>query len=338
MERSGPWLSPVDERFVLGFTTDELTARILDGWGLPGTLSEAVWARHPENPDESAGELGSLLRMADLAAVLLLADDPDDLARALDRATLAAASLGLTIDDVQRVVLEAGPELDEMTGAFDLVSIGTAGIEDIVRVAQAHLARISFDMASQLSEERMRNDELVETNQELAAVASTDALTGLANRRTFDTFLTNQVAGRVRHERGTSLGLVLIDLDHFKSINDTHGHAVGDEVLAEFGRRLADGCRKGELVARTGGEEFALVVPDTTPGELEGAAERMRGLLDDRPIETGAGPLAVTASVGASWAPTATDDTDRELYEAADAALYESKAGGRNKVTLRSAG
>ena len=334
VEARGGWLTPDDERSVLGFSSDELTAQILDNWGLPSLLSEAIWTRHPEDLDAPSTELGSLLRLADLVSILVLAADPDARARALDAATLAAAHLGMTIDEVERAMATIGPDLDEMTATFDLETIGTTAIEEIIRSAQARLASISFDMASQLSEERLRNDELVETNQELAAAAATDALTGLPNRRTFDAFLINQVALRTRHRRGTSLGLILMDLDHFKSVNDTYGHAVGDEVLAEFGRRLSTSSRRGELAARTGGEEFALVLPDTDPEELNGAAERIRHLLDGNPIETAAGPLPLTASVGASWADEVRSGDERVLYETADAALYTSKREGRNRVTM----
>jgi diguanylate cyclase (GGDEF)-like protein len=126
-----------------------------------------------------------------------------------------------------------------------------------------------------------------------------------------------------------------MDLDHFKSVNDTHGHAVGDEVLAEFGRRLQRGSRRGELVARTGGEEFALVLPDTSPEELAGAAERLRATLDGEPIETDAGPLPVTASIGAAWTRSVSAGVEKLLYETADAALYDSKGNGRNQVTMK---
>lgn len=335
VEQTGLWITAPDERYLLGCTTDELSARILDNWGLPGLMSEAVWSRHPENIDDVSTPVGALLRVADHASVLLLAEEGTDKARAYDAATLAAAHLGLTMHDIEDVVGASGPELADLTSTFELASISTAEIEDIIRSAQTSLARISFDMASQLSEERLRNDELVETNQELAAVASTDALTGLANRRTFDAFLANQLAQRRRQDRSSSLGIVLLDIDRFKAINDTHGHTVGDEVLAEFGRRLSEGCRKGELVARTGGEEFALVLPSVDAAGLLGAAERMRNLLDGNPVFTEAGSLLVTLSAGACLTDDTEPGVEKRLYEGADAALYESKRNGRNRVTVK---
>ena len=333
VERWGPWLSPETERAVLGFTSDELTGRLLDAWNLPVVLGEGVWSRHPEGPEELPTPLGSALRLADHAAMLILGD-PDDAAKALDACTLAAAHLGLTIDEVERMVAMAGPELDELAGSFDLEAISPESMDDIVRSAQSRLAAITLDIASQLSEEQLRNDELVETNQELAEAASTDALTGLPNRRTFDAFLANQVASRVRHTRESALGLVLFDLDKFKVINDTHGHAVGDEVLATVGQRMAGGSRRGELAARTGGEEFALIMPEISPRDLEGATERLRRLLADAPIDTAVGPLTVTCSLGAAWSMELSEGDEKDLYERADAALYASKEAGRNRYTL----
>lgn len=332
VDEGGPWLSPAKEQAALGFTTDELTALILHGWGLPSQLSEAIWGRRTGSDDGS--ELGSILRLADDATVLLLADDPDELARAVDAATLSAAHLGLTISEVERFVAMAGPELEDLTETFELETVDSGHIDEILQLAQARLARLSLDLASELSEEQHRHDELLQTAQELAEAASTDPLTGLPNRRTFDAFLSGQVASRLRHERPTSLGLILMDLDKFKAVNDTWGHAVGDEVLVSFSDRLSAGSRRGELAARVGGEEFGLILPDVEPGELAGAAERLRVLLD-APIETSAGQLKVSLSLGASWVTEVRPGIERELYETADGALYESKGAGRNRVTLK---
>ncbi|MEM9563392.1 MAG: GGDEF domain-containing protein [Actinomycetota bacterium] len=335
VQRHGLWLDPAGELDALGFHSDELTARILDGWQLPVLLSEAIWSRHPAGDDEVPTPLGSVLRLADHASALILGDDPDHLARAFDQCRLAAAHLGLTMDEVEQVVAMVGPELDDLAGSFDLEAISPSSVDDLVRQAQSRLAAITLDVASQLGEQQHRNDELVETNQELAAAASTDALTGLPNRRTFDAFLGNQVASRQRHPRESSLGLIVMDLDKFKSVNDTHGHAVGDEVLIEAGKRLSGGSRRGELVARTGGEEFALILPEVAPGDLEGAGERIRKLIAEAPFDTSIGPLPITMSVGATWMADAGATTEKEMYERADAALYDSKEGGRNRVTIR---
>ncbi len=339
VEQYGPWLTPGRERQLLGFTSDELTSRILNQWELPAVVTEAIARRHPADPagGEQPSALGNVLRVADSAAVLLLADDENVAARSLDEIMLAAAFLGRTIEEVEELIETTGPELDELAGVLELESISPESVEDLMRTAQAHLTKIALDMATQLNAERQRNDELEETNQELATAASTDALTGLANRRTFEAFLGNQVAARRRQPRTSALGLIIIDLDHFKSINDTMGHPVGDEVLTEVGQRLAGSCRRGELVARVGGEEFALILPDTSPKELGLAAERFRALLADDTVDTEAGSLEVTGSLGAAWMNDVEAGAEKVLYQSADQALYRSKEGGRNQVTLTQA-
>ncbi len=331
---AGPWMTPQQERELLGFTSDEVTARILAGWELPTLFVDAVRSRDDRSDGRAPSPLGGVLEVADAAAALILGDDADDKAGALDRLTIATAThLGMTVGDIERVIDQVGPELDEMARMFDLDVISPSSVEEIVSAAQARLVRFSIEATSQLSQEQQRNQELTAHNLRLLVLASTDTLTGLPNRRTFDAYLAGQVAGRMRHPRHTQLGLVLFDVDRFKDVNDRFGHGVGDEVLREIGRRLRTCTRQSELVARIGGEEFALVLPDVTVEELQGAAERMRSLIGDEPIETRAGSLQVTVSVGASCIHTPGDDAAVTLSKAADDAIYRSKAGGRNRVS-----
>ena len=333
----GAWITPNQERSLFGLTSDEVTARILDGWQLPELLSEAI--RHRDDPDAAGrgSDLAAVLKVADDAARLILVDDDTGRAAAIDALTASAARhLGLTIGDIELAIGELTPELNEIASTFDFEAISTTPVENIVRSAQSQLARLGLDLVSMLSAEQNRNQSLVELNRQLEDAASTDALTGLPNRRTFDAYLSNQIAGRLRNPRQTMLGLVLFDLDHFKSINDSFGHAVGDEVLAEFGHRLQDSSRRGELAARIGGEEFALVLPDVESLiELTGAAERIRVLMGDLPVQTEVGPLTVTTSVGAAHVRTIKNDTQEVLFKEADKALYAAKDGGRDRVEVR---
>jgi len=164
--------------------------------------------------------------------------------------------------------------------------------------------------------------------ERLTALATTDPLTGLANHRAFHERLAQECA---RAERGAGpLTLVLIDLDHFKRVNDTFGHQAGDEVLREVGRRLRAVARRGDVPARVGGEELAWLLPETSLAEGVDAAERLRGAI------RGAGFPAVgrvTASLGvATFRTTAVD-----LGRRADQALYRAKEGGRDACVAWSA-
>ncbi len=332
----GPWMRPSQETDLMGFTSDEVTARILSAWDLPSTLIGAIRHRNEPMSDDCQTELAAVLHVADDAATLILIDDDAGRAGAIDALTSSAAThFGMTIGEVESVIQDLAPELNDIASTFEFDAISQSPVEDIIKSAQSQLARLGLDLVSMLSAEQHRNESLVELNRQLEDAASTDALTGLPNRRTFDAYMANQIAGRIRSPRQTMLGLIIFDLDHFKGINDSFGHAIGDEVLTEFGRRLEDCSRRGELAARIGGEEFALVLPDVErPIELEGAAERMRTLMGSEPVKTAVGPLLVTASVGGSYARVIDGETYDILFKTADKALYSAKEAGRDRVEI----
>ena len=173
--------------------------------------------------------------------------------------------------------------------------------------------------------------DLAAKNEILEKLALTDALTGLANRRAFREALESELARVGRHGRPASL--LFLDLDHFKAVNDTHGHAVGDEVLEGFARVLTRACRRGDLAARIGGEEFAVLLPATGRVPASLVAERIRRVVEFHPLGRSV-PVRVTVSGGVVAtedfpAPPAAD----ELLRRADSALYRAKAEGRNRVS-----
>jgi len=179
-----------------------------------------------------------------------------------------------------------------------------------------------------------RHDALLEANRRLAEQAMTDDLTGLANRRHGERQLEREIALAVR--KGNDLGLVRVDIDHFKAINDEHGHQAGDRVLREVARRLGDAVRGGDLLARWGGDEFVAILPSTDRAGALRAAERLRAAVAESPVGVDEIATAVTVSVGwAHWI----GDTPGDLLARADQALYAAKDAGRNMVfPLRASG
>ena len=171
----------------------------------------------------------------------------------------------------------------------------------------------------------MRNAWLL---QEVQRMADTDALTGVANRRTFEAAMEREVSRSARS--GEELTLVLLDLDHFKSLNDSFGHQAGDEMLRKVGAVLSDACRASDTPARYGGEEFALVLPTCGKAEAFETAERLRDL-----IAAVDSPRPITVSAGVATYPLH-GVTASDLVKAADEAMYESKAEGRNRTTISS--
>ncbi len=168
---------------------------------------------------------------------------------------------------------------------------------------------------------------------EIERLLTVDPLTGLLNRRALMEALGNETAAALRYRM--PLATAMIDLDHFKQINDTHGHAVGDKVLSELGRLIKASLRETDVGGRYGGEEFVVVLPHTdAPGALI-FGERLRQLIADMVVDMGAGPaLTVTCSIGISQMMVTETPQPEQALAHADAALYKAKREGRNRVEM----
>lgn len=169
-------------------------------------------------------------------------------------------------------------------------------------------------------------------NARLEQLAQTDPLTQLLNRRALAEKITAEMERALRYD--ASLALLMIDLDHFKLVNDTHGHLIGDDVLRDMASLLRDLVRENDLVARYGGEEFVILLPETDDVGADGFAERVRSAVRDKPFASRAGEPAITltASIGVATFPAARIESVDALFARADAALYRAKADGRNRV------
>jgi len=168
----------------------------------------------------------------------------------------------------------------------------------------------------------------------MSRMAFTDSLTGLANRRAIVERFADEVA-RMRRQGG-GLALAVFDLDHFKRTNDTHGHLMGDALLAHVGRVLAAGKRGGDVLGRIGGEEFVVLMADPLPGGAHLAAERLRHAIEATPLLHEGHALAVTVSGGLARFPQDGETWDA-LFSVADRRLYEAKHAGRNRVVSAAA-
>ena len=172
--------------------------------------------------------------------------------------------------------------------------------------------------------------ELMETNRRLELLSITDGLTKLHNHRYFQDELVRMFEESERYQR--PLSLAMIDIDFFKKVNDAYGHAVGDEVLRAVSALYKESVRSTDLVARYGGEEFAVMMPETELNDGITFAEQIRLMIESTPIDTQAGPLKVTISVGVASVPGSGIHSSKDLIIAADNALYRAKNGGRNQV------
>jgi diguanylate cyclase (GGDEF)-like protein len=245
------------------------------------------------------------------------------------RVTIAAILLGFLLLALVCAAL-VSRSLQQQLGGFLDAARRLAGGDfsaQVTTVGQDEFAGLGEEFNKMARELKRRIEELREAVHE----SLTDDLTGLPNRRAFDVRSANRVRDLKR--LGGTLGLALIDLDNFKSINDTYGHPQGDAVLREVARVLRDTSREIDVPARYGGEEFALLLPGT---DLEGAlelAERVRKGIEALriPLVNGPGTLQVTASCGVGSMPRTRTDW-QPFVEAVDAALYEAKRTGKNKT------
>jgi len=182
---------------------------------------------------------------------------------------------------------------------------------------------------------RKRYQDMLRQNLQLSLeMAITDPLTNLYNRRYMESHLSTLVQRAA--DRGKEISLLIIDIDFFKSVNDTHGHDVGDDVLREFGDRLARNVRGIDLACRFGGEEFVVVMPDTDVAFANTVAERLRKEIADQPFKVGSGALDITASIGVTSLQGPQESVD-EFLKRADQALYRAKREGRNRVVSEAA-
>lgn len=210
----------------------------------------------------------------------------------------------------------------DVDDALDGLARGAHGVL-VDPVADAELvATVRSAARTGVLQEELRNRAV-----DLERLAFTDALTAVPNRRFLDRQLAALVSGARRH--GRPLAVALVDIDRFKPINDTHGHGVGDVVIAETARRLGARLREEDHLGRYGGEEFLVLLPDTDAEAAAAVAEDLREEVAARPVATAAGALPVTVSVG--WAVW-DDEPPHALLARTDDALYEAKESGRDRV------
>jgi diguanylate cyclase (GGDEF)-like protein len=178
-------------------------------------------------------------------------------------------------------------------------------------------------------------DNLVQAREAMRFKATHDTLTGVWNRGAILETLDRET-GRSRRE-GLSLGVLIADLDHFKSVNDTYGHLAGDAVLRQVTKRLQTDVRPYDAVGRYGGEEFLVLLPGCNSSDTREKAERLREAIFRESIQTPAGILKVTMSIGAVSTSDWPQDTSNQILQMADSALYRAKAEGRNRIVMAGA-
>lgn len=310
--------------------------------GLPRNYElvyEASTGNHPELGSELSA-LGVNPTQAALDALgrkhLRPADGGEIVANAQEK-------VARNIEECLRLLRNEQTRLEDYGKALDMANDEIAATDALkVDIIRNFIRVLTIATDNSLTDSRETARAMVERSEEIEQVrgelnqykrmAHTDVLTQLSNRRAFDDMLAS-----IYSERRSPLyfALVLADIDHFKRINDTYGHPVGDRIIKLIGSLFRAALRRDVFIARTGGEEFALILSGTSAQETMGIAERIRRTIDETPFvnqRTGVDYGPVTLSMGVCMATDAENADD--LYKKADVALYASKKTGRNRVTM----
>lgn len=304
--------------------------QLAESYKLPEPTVEAILRHHDEDPPESP--LAQACWLAERVAGVF---EDGLVARGHELALDAAKTLGVGEAVIEEILAELPAQVGESAKGFQREVGPQPDLEQLRADANARLVEMNHQLEDVVrtlkrvvAEKQELMKQLEASNQALAHQAATDTLTQLPNRRSLEAALERDLARAEREQ--LPLSLVVADVDHFKSFNDTYGHQTGDEVLKVVGQVLRDTARKGDLPARFGGEEFCVILPKTdSEGALQ-AAERLRRALEEARVSSAKGQLNFTASFGVATISPGQPLDQAALFARADAALYEAKEAGRN--------
>jgi diguanylate cyclase (GGDEF)-like protein len=326
------------ERKIFGFDHQEVGFEILKMWGLPENICIPIRYHHWREsvPDQYRVQKEILFLSDKLSSVYHGTRSADKIH---EIKAILSKRFGTKDEDVDGLIDAVADKSIEIISSFELDPGDMKPFSQIIQEANEELGNLSISNVYLMIEFKQAKEkaerlayELKEANEKLRELASRDGLTGLYNHRFFQEALDLELARAQRY--GRAVALVLFDIDHFKKINDTHGHPSGDVVLANLSKAVQSLVRTNDIVARYGGEEFAIVMPET---DIEGAtilAERVRGVIENLEFLAKGTKIKATVSLGVtSYKPGARIVERANMVAVADKALYISKQSGRNRVT-----
>ncbi|KAB7769611.1 MULTISPECIES: GGDEF domain-containing protein [unclassified Xanthomonas] len=322
------------EREHLGADRAEVGAWLAHKWKLPAYLQRSIGSGGTAGAATEPFDI--CVRLSGAVADIWLSDDPE--AARTHAMQCAYRDLQLDSRRFDEVVGHIAEALPAVSPIFDVRIAQPERVDAIISHARELMVLRNLREVQEANRVRQRADEYEQHARRLAEQASRDALTGVFNRHQLDTLLKQQFELANRHD--WPLSVAFIDLDDFKKINDAHGHLVGDQVLRAFAQTLQPMLRASDTVARFGGEEFLVLLPNTGEEAALGVMRRILAEIAQRPMaDTKQGPLHISFSAGvATQGGRERFNSAQELLQAADDMLYSAKHGGRNRVTARSSG
>jgi len=314
------------ELAALGMTHADVGGILAEQWKLPPLLTTPVSKHHAvhEVTDPSLRKLSDVVALAGRCADVFVDEDAAPAIAAVRKFCLDNYKLNEA--DVDKLLAEIGKRTKEVASFFEINIGSSQEFDSILKRANETLIELTLQSQQQATQLQVQN-------QQLKQQATTDGLTGLNNRARFDQFAEEQF--RICFAANTPFSLLMIDVDKFKKINDTFGHPSGDAVLRVLGRLLKSAARSTDLPTRYGGEELALVMPNTTRAAASAMAETIRRAIAAKPMVHDGKTIPVTASIGvSSFEPGCPVSQLAHLIKAADLALYNAKQSGRNQVKV----
>lgn len=340
MARSGGVAPDLDiQREVLGFDHTEVAALLLQSWDLPEVIWKSV--RYHGTPDDvpkeapkAVHELARILNMA--TAVASFIGGPGEGKQLAKVEELGQKYFGVSSSETDAFVLALEGGIVETAMLLNTRLPAVESYDLLLERARRQLLAVSLDTVADLQESTRRAAELEQRNTELLGRIQRDPLTNLPNRGGFDEFLRDVVDARVSQRESGPLGLIMLDVDKFKQLNDEYGHPAGDEVLRSVARGIQAALRADSVAARYGGDEFGVVLPGVGLAGLETVAERIRMRIHEHPAEVDGKKISVTVTVGGACLPhVRSQRAARTLLARADYCLYEAKRAGRNCSVCR---
>jgi diguanylate cyclase (GGDEF)-like protein len=322
------------ERGELGADHAEVGQWLTTNWNLPAPLCISIAHSHGSPlPDGTATDIARLARVVAVSGLLADIWVRDDAQEATITAReQARVLLGMNPPQLDPVLNSIAANMPEVSSLFE-IDLGTVDeINSVLDEAQETLMMVTLGNTRQVESTREALSTLEAKTRALEEESQRDPLTGLSNRARLDTFIAAEVQASARS--GKPLSLIIADVDHFKKVNDTHGHPAGDKVLTGVANCLKTKLRPRDLVARYGGEEFVLVLPETDAEGTMVVAERVRRTIESAVHPIGNGQtLRVTISLGcATLGGKSPFLRAEDLLASADKALYAAKRGGRNQA------
>ncbi|SPD71867.1 conserved hypothetical protein [uncultured Desulfobacterium sp.] len=329
------------EKEMFGFDHQELGSEILKEWGLPETISIPIYYHHHEkNIPEQWESQSQVLFLSNKISSLYHGAYSSKNIRTIR--PILQTRYGVSQEDCDNLIDAVANKAAGVISLFEVEAGELKPFSEILQEANEELGKLNLSYEQLLIEykeakqraEHLAND-LKEANDKLRELSIKDGLTGLYNHRHFQDLFDTELHRSKRYK--TPLTLMMIDLDHFKGINDAFGHPVGDKVLQSIAKEMMECVRATDIVARYGGEEFAIIMPGTGSKNAAITGERLRKAIEKMEIAAGGLIIKTTVSIGvATYTPEEKECVKSLILNAADKALYSSKKAGRNKLSIAS--